>query len=300
MLRFKTSKAELTIIPDFGGLIADLQLFNGVSTIALIDSYQSVNDADAKMAYKSHYLLPFPNRLKDGKYEFEGKSYRFPINDANTNNNLHGFLETISMEVIEGQNTENQQVIALKGNFEGLDYFPFPFEIELKYTLSDSELIVDTTIKNTGKTNMPIGYGWHPYFKLDTEKVDDLLLQFPECDSVEIDNRMMPTGETQPYTAFAELTKINTTTFDNCFLLNENSTSNRAEIILKSATTRLSVWQETGKNACNYFQIYIPENRKTIAIEPMTCNVDAFNNQNELWVLEANEARSVRFGVRCS
>lgn len=298
MNQFKTSKAAVTIIPEFSGLIADLQLFNGISTLSVIDGYQSVDDAKAKNASKSHYLLPFPNRMKDGKYDFEGKSYQFPINDTHTNNNLHGFLETIPMKIIDNQNSDNQQVITLKGNFEGLDYFPFPFEFQLKYTLSDSELIIDTTIKNTGKTNMPMAYGWHPYFKLDTEKVDDLWLQFPNCESVTIDNRMIPTGETLPYSPFLELTKIDRTTFDNCFFINKNKKTNRAEIIIQSKTTTLSVWQETGDNACNYFQIYTPENRQTIAIEPMTANVDAFNNHDGLWILEAGEAKSVGFGIK--
>jgi aldose 1-epimerase len=298
MLQFKTSKANLIIIPEFGGVIADLQLFNGNSTIAVIDSYKSLNDVDANNGYKSHYLLPFPNRMRNGKYDFEGKSYQFPINDTNTNNNLHGFLETVPMNIIATENIGNQKVIILKGNFEGLSYFPFPFEITIKYLFSDSELTIESTIKNIGKTNMPIGYGWHPYFKLNTEKVDDLFLQFPDCQAVTIDNRMMPTGEVLPYSTFSALTKIGNTTLDNCFLINKNSNSNQAEIILKSETTTLSIWQETGENACNYFQVYTPENRQTIAIEPMTCNIDAFNNQDGLWVLEVGKARSVRFGAK--
>lgn len=298
MNQFKTSKAVVTIIPEFSGLIADLQLFNGVSTISVIDGYQSLDDAEAKNASKSHYLLPFPNRMKDGKYDFEGKSYQFPINDMHTNNNLHGFLETIPMEIIDKKNMDNKQTITLKGKFKGLSYFPFPFEFILKYFLSDSELTIESTIKNVGKTNMPIGYGWHPYFKLDTEKVDDLLLQFPDCQAVTIDNRMMPTGEMLPYFNFSKKTKIDQTIFDNCFFINKNKKTNRAEIIVKSQTTTLIVWQETGDNACNYFQIYTPENRKTIAIEPMTCNVDAFNNQDGLWILGVGEERTVRFGVR--
>lgn len=296
-MQFKTSKAALTIIPEFSGLVADLQLFNGVSTVSVIDGYQSLGDAEAKNAYKSHYLLPFPNRMKDGKYDFEGKSYQFPVNDRHTNNNLHGFLETIPMEIIDNEIINNQQIITLKGNFEGFDYFPFAFEFRLKYILSDFELIIETKIKNIGKTNMPMGYGWHPYFKLDTEKIDDLSLQFPDCEIVVIDNRMMPTGEMLPYSTFSTLRKIDQTTLDNCFFINKNKKTNRAEIIVKSKTTTLSVWQETGENACNYFQIYTPENRQTIAIEPMTCNVDAFNNHDGLWILAAGAERTVRFGV---
>ncbi len=298
LIQFKIANASLTIIPRLSGCIADLELFNGQSSLPIIDGYQSFDDAVAKSYFKSHFLMPFPNRLKDGQFQFEGKNYEFPINDVNNHHNLHGFLECIPMEIVNNQVFDNQMVIDLKGKFEGLNYFPFPFEIKIQYNLSAAELTVRTTIKNIGTTNLPFGYGWHPYFKLDTQKVDNLSMQLPDCQLVDINNRMMPTGLTKPYEVFSSLSRIGVTTLDNCFLLNENIENRDAAIILKSETTTLSVWQNTGKNACNYFQIYTPDNRKSIAIEPMTCNIDVLNNQEGLWVLEVEEERSVTFGIK--
>lgn len=293
---FKTSKATLTIIPELCGNIADLQLFNGTSTLSIIDSYQTFDDAEAKTAYKSHSLLPFPNRLKNGQFSFDGTAYQFPINDTNNQHALHGFLEVVELE-ITNQKTENDVCeIHLKGQHQGLSYFPFPFELTIKYCLSNTELSIQTTIKNIGTTAMPIGYGYHPYFKLDTDSINNLSLQLPDCQLLELDNRMMPTEQKAPYTAFSSFKKIGQTTFDNCFLLNDNLSA-KAAILLKSPTTTLSVWQETGENACPFFQIYTPESRKTIAIEPMTCNIDGLNNGQGIWVLSAGEERAVTFGI---
>lgn len=294
MITLKTNRSQLQIISQFGGVLADLQLFNGKETIAILDSYQSIEDAEAKAYYKSHFLLPFPNRMKNGRYDFDGKSYQFPVNDANTNNNLHGFLETIPMEIITKEENDNQGIIILKGSSDGFDYYPFSFDFSLKYTLTASQLGIQTTIKNTGNTKIPIGFGWHPYFKLDTEKVNDLKMQLPDCQFVKVNNRMMPTGETQDYLTFSDLTKIGDTTLDNCFILN-NSDKEKATITLQSETTTLNIWQET--KAFPYFQIYTPDSRESIAIEPMTCNVDAFNNGNGLWVLESGVEEVMEFGV---
>lgn len=285
-------------MPTLCGNISDLQLFNGHSTLPVIDSYQSSDDTMGKAFFKSHFLLPFPNRLKDGRFFFEGKSYQFPINDTNNHHGLHGFLSLIPLNFIAQKTVNDICEIDLKGQFKGLPHFPFPFEIEIKYTLSNTNLTIKTTIKNIGKTNMPIGFGWHPYFKLDTNIIDNLELKLPDCKLVKIDKRMMPTGKVSTFDTFAVSRNINKTHFDNCFLLNKNTAATRAEIILKSKTTTLSFWQETGENACPYFQIYTPDDRKTIAIEPMTCNVDALNNGDGLWVLSAGEARTVQFGVK--
>ena len=142
---------------------------------------------------------------------------------------------------------------------------------------------------------MPMGFGWHPYFKIDTSAIDNLKMQLPDCRLVELDERMMPTGETMPFYTFSELTTIGNKRFDNCFIL-ENSESRRATIHLQSEAKTLSIWQETA--AFPYFQIYTPEHRQSIAIEPMTCNIDAFNNENGLWVLDSEEEKQFTFGIK--
>lgn len=295
MITLQTKKSHVQIFPSLGGVLGNLQLFNGEKSLPVLDSYQSVNDKNAKMLAKSHFLLPFPNRMKDGQYTFDGKLYQFPINDRNTNNSLHGFLEPIQMKVIHQNDKENVASIELKGSFQGVDYYPFPFDFYAKYILTDSELRIQMKIKNIGNTNMPIALGWHPYFKLDTVSIDVLKMQFPNCQSVEIDNRMIPTGTTSSYHDFSDLTTIGNTSLDKCFIL-QAVNSKRAEITLQSHTTTLKIWQET--DAFPYFQVYTPDERQSIAIEPMTCNVDAFNNKKGLWILEPEEEKQMEFGVK--
>ncbi|MGB0929923.1 MAG: hypothetical protein ACPGVB_04055, partial [Chitinophagales bacterium] len=49
-----------------------------------------------------------------------------------------------------------------------------------------------------------------------------------------------------------------------------------------------------------YFQIYIPPHRKSIAIEPMNCNIDAFNNGEGLTLLKVGQTWKGSFGVALS
>ena len=54
-------------------------------------------------------------------------------------------------------------------------------------------------------------------------------------------------------------------------------------------------WQEADKFP--YVQLFTPPSRKSLAIEPMTCNIDAFNNKEGLWYLEIGEKRTMEFGI---
>ena len=56
------------------------------------------------------------------------------------------------------------------------------------------------------------------------------------------------------------------------------------------------MWQETGTNKYNFLQVYIPPSREMIALEPMTSNIDAFNNKDHLIILEPGKKWSASFG----
>lgn len=295
MVSLRTARSRANIFPSLGGILGDLQLFDGQQSVEILDTYQSVDDLEAKSAYKSHFLLPFPNRLKNGQYTFDGKTYQFPVNDTRLGHSLHGFLDAIPMQIITSNNDDNSAVLKLRGGFHGVDYYPFPFEISTLITLQHSELTVLIKIKNTGNSRMPFAFGWHPYFKLNKTTIDNLKMQLPDSKLVELDERMMPTGKTTPFTTFTEPTIIGENSFDNCFTIMDKK-AKRAVITLQSEANTLQVWQET--TALPYFQIYTPEHRQSIAIEPMTCNIDAFNNEEGLLILNSNEEKQLEFGIK--
>ena len=59
-----------------------------------------------------------------------------------------------------------------------------------------------------------------------------------------------------------------------------------------------TIWQETGKYKYNFLQVYTPPHRKSIAIEPMTCAPDAFNNKDGLIVLGPFESFYAVCGIK--
>ena len=140
---------------------------------------------------------------------------------------------------------------------------------------------------------LAFGAGWHPYFKLDSQSVNDLSLELPEVNLVHCNDRMLPTGTEESYTDFSTSKEIESTQLDTCFrVLNIDK---KAIVSLVNKEHQLSIWQDAKHYP--YVQIYTPDDRASIAIEPMTCNVNAFNNQNGLLSIAPNEVHTLDFGV---
>lgn len=274
-----------SVVPDRGACLTELQ-FKG---IPVLDGYQNTDELDALDWGKSALLAPFPNRLKDGRYRVGEEEFQFPLNDGDRGNALHGFVLDKSFEVFE----EREERIALAYSYGGnLPYFPFPFKLRVSYSLpSSTEFEMTMELENTGSRPMPAGMGWHPYFQLGVP-VNALHLKLPSVEKIQIDARMIPTGERTPFQAFQSLEKIDQTPFDTGFLL--RNSGHESEVILQFENLRLRYWQE---NLFPFLQVFIPPARQSIALEPMTCNIDAFNNGDGLKMLAPGEVLSGTAGI---
>lgn len=139
--------------------------------------------------------------------------------------------------------------------------------------------------------------GWHPYFKTNS-KVDNLMLKIPAKYQIEVDPRMIPTGVKLPADSFTQLKKIGDAELDTGFIIEAQKGVATTEIYDPGYDLHVKVWQETGTWKYNYLQIYIPPSRESIAIEPMTCSIDAFNNKEGLIVLAPGQSVKASCGVK--
>lgn len=264
-----------------GATISDLILKNQ----DIYDGYANFDDLEALSWGRGLLLAPFPNRLKNGKYTFEGVDYQFPINDVDTGTAIHGFISQLKFNLGAVETHEDRASVCCHTSYEGqFNYYPFPFTSEVQYFIDNEKgFSMKFSVTNSGQSNMPIGLGWHPYFRTDG-KVDDTILRLPKLRKIAIDENLIPTGEKTPFTDFEKSTKIGHSILDNCFKLEQNTES--IKVVLKGEYGQLVYSQSTG---IPYIQLFTPPHRKSIAVEPMTCNVDAFNNGDGLKILAPNE-----------
>lgn len=282
---------SIALIPECGAILLEA-CFNGIN---VIDGYTKEEELETLKWGKSIFLYPFPNRLDGGRYTFEGKAYQFPINNEATANAIHGLGRNKPFQVKAIVCAAHYASITCRYEYEGNEpSYPFPFHLEVSYFISDGNAVeVNMQFTNTGNTNLPVGLGWHPYFAIN-DNVEEVLMQMPDIQLVEIDERMLPTGKKTTYDAFHQLRPIGNTTLDNGFYIFDQATT--FGVSLQSHKGNLRYWQDIGKDKFNFVQIFTPNHRKSIAIEPMTCNVNAFNNGEGLKILAPNETFGGNFG----
>ena len=286
-----TTQTGFDIVPGYGANVLDIR-FGGIS---ILDGYQKPVELDLNNWAKSILLYPFTNRLKDGSYTWHGKNYQFAINDSYTGNALHGLGATRAMNVYKVLTSDNGGCISCQylhnGNHEG---YPFPFRFTATFEIRSQSFTGKLQFENTGTEPIPVGFGWHPYFAL-SEKVDDLELQLPQLEMIGIDSRMIPTGKRYTYDDFLSPKKLGATVLDNCFAVPSNG-GDEMQLRLRGDKGEIRYWQESGPGKFSFLQLFTPPDRHSVAIEPMTCNVDAFNNREGLIELDPGEEAKAEFG----
>ncbi len=297
-------RARLELLSAHGGIINALVFTDSAgaqqNVIAGFDCLQAI---EKDQYYRGVPLYPFVNRLDGGRYEFDGRSYQFPVNEVARNNALHGFIQHLPVQISVLQLSQTRAQAQLTYHYSGdRDAYPFPARVTMVYTLDSSgSLELSMSVHNQAASAVPVGIGWHPYFTLG-EPMDDLQLQLPPSQRVVVDERMLPTSGLEALTSFTALEPIAQTAFDTCYLLDSanNPAPSVQEVVLWSAQARhgLSIWQISGSGQFNYLQICIPPDRASIAIEPVSCGINAFNTQEGITLVQPDTTFSATCGVR--
>jgi aldose 1-epimerase len=268
-----------SVAPERGANVLDIH-FGGRS---ILDGHQSPEELQAAKWGKSAVLFPFPNRLDRGQYQWQGSTYQFPINNAATENAIHGFVRDESFEVAYVFLAKDHASILCRFDYDGSrPYYPFLFQLELEFLIhDDGHFSMEAAVRNEHDTAIPVGLGWHPYFRL-TAGADAHHMQLPVAERVVINERMIPTGERSRYAEFQRCKGLGGTQLDTCFHYPAGKGSYR--LALEAEGQRLEI--KTNARQFPFFQVFTPPHRESIALEPMSCNVDAFNNGQGLVALE--------------
>lgn len=264
------------IYPNLGASLQQLiyrniPIINGISNSkkGLIEYYSF---------YKSAFLFPFPNRIANGRYLFKGKTYQLTCNEGSFKNAIHGHIFNKSFSVSNKILTRTSAKISLSYSNKGDGIgFPFAYDIEITYLFSKNKVTIDFKITNLGKEPFPFGIGWHPYF--NAQNLASSTLSFDAIHQFKVNNFMIPTEKTP--LKIESLNQLNDIKLDDCFVLKSPKAS------FKTSDYELELNYPTKSE--NYLQIYTPDDRKSIAIEPMTCAPDSFNNKNGLLILKQYE-----------
>ncbi len=292
-----STNESFTILPDSGARLRELYLHNGEELISVIKKIKNVRSESRDDIFCNAKLSPFAGRIKEGKFTFNSVVHQLIKNYPEENNACHGFVYNQKFSVIEKTIGESYASCTIKYQYPcGFPGYPFAYSIQLTYKLSELDGLTCTTkIINNSDEQIPLSDGWHFYFDMGID-VDDLKLKTENCELMELDSQMIPTGKRKIFDEFINGKIICESKFDSCFKL---PTKENAETHLISHEKKLdlTIWQEAGEGKYQYLVIYTPPDRKTIAIEPMTSNINSFNNKEGLIILNPNESFAASFGI---
>jgi aldose 1-epimerase len=265
------------LFPNLGASIQTLSI-NNIDILNGIDISKKGLDS-YKEKYQSALLFPYVGRIQNGKYHYNNADHHLTINDKFHLNALHGLVYDKSFQVNNFELSEKEAIVQLAYESDStLIGFPFEFKLQITYQISDEKLQLKFKIENRDTISLPFGLGWHPYFK--TEELNSNLISFHSVNKYVCDENLIPI-ETR---SFNEKTtfKILNKSFDDTFILLKNE--------VKFKTDKYLAQMKFSGSHENYLQIYTPEDRKSIALEPITCIPNALNNRVGLREVQPNEA----------
>lgn len=266
------------VLPESGGLVFQIGLAWMGAVHDLLETEPDEGRLFRAESYHAAKLLPWPNRIRDGRYAFQGKACQLPINEPARNNALHGLLYNRPMKVIKSEAGADSAVLLLGYDFDGSDKgYPFKLEARLTYRIDAKGFSCTTCARNTGTGSLPFADGWHPYFTFGS-KIGRLRLEIPARQFFDVDTQMIPVGKRR----FAFDGSLSGAAFDTGFVLH-----GRATRLIDPARNIAIVLRQD--KSYPYLQVYTPSSRKSIALEPMSAAADAFNSGEGLVILQPGE-----------
>ncbi len=251
---------------------------------------------------RGQVLMPWPNRVEDGSYEFDGRSHQLPLDEPANRNAIHGLVRWSDWRVAE----RGEDRVVMEHVIRPQPGYPFTVALSIEYALSDLGLSVRSTATNVGSVRCPFGAGAHPYVRLDAPTVDLLSLHVPARTVLQSDGRSLPTGRGPVEGTefdFSRPRRVGDVRLDNCYADLERDGDGRARIVLHDPSGRsLVLWVGDGYD---YVMVFsgdaLPDvARRSIAVEPMTCPPNAFRSGESLIALEPGASFTAEWGLECT
>jgi len=249
---------------------------------------------------RGQVLMPWPNRIEDGSYEFEGHRHQLPLTEVEAANAIHGLVRWAPWTVAEHEAGR----AVLEHVLHPQPGYPFSLALRIEYSLGDEGLTVRTTATNVGAGACPFASGMHPYFTLGAPTVDGITLTVPAREVMESGPRGLPgfrrAVDGTEYD-FRRPLLLGPTRLDTTFTGLERDDEGLARVVLRDEQrgVELTVWAD---DAYTHFQLFtgdpLPDvNRRSLAVEPMTCPPNAFRSGEGVVRLDAGASWAGAWGI---
>ncbi|WP_104193305.1 aldose 1-epimerase family protein [Cryobacterium sp. Y82] len=275
-----------------------------------IDLIESFSEASQPPMAAGIVLVPWPNRIRDGKWIQNEVTRQLALSEPARHNAIHGLLRFTAYREVSRQSDS----VTLGATVFPQSGYPFHLDTEVSYALTPNGLNVTHRLTNVSTEAAPVAVGAHPYLKIGDVTTGDLVVRVDAATHIDVDDRLNPTGETPVDGTRFDLrggVAVGDLDLDDGFggvgLARPGSGAPGEHTLTAPDGRSVTLW---GDENMRYVQVFTPRvfpvrtgvtepiRGQAIAIEPMTAPADAFNSGAGLHWLQPGEEWIVRWGIR--
>lgn len=222
--------------------------------------------------FAGRLLVPFADRLVGARYEWQGRRYQLQPNDSNGLDAIHGFLYRTPMHLLE----TTPGVLIAETHLASRPGYRWSLTVRVTYRVAATAASVQIAVTNEGPGIAPITIGWHPYFAGAEIPIDSAELAVDGERFAEVDELMRPTGRLVPVGStrfdYRSARAVGGEEIDIALFGGSPGAAPRAT--LTHGGRRIVV---AGSGAFRAMQLFVPPDRRSIALEPVSAPAEAFH-----------------------
>jgi aldose 1-epimerase len=247
-------------------------------------------------------LIPWPNRLDQGRYRFDGVDRQLPLTEPDKNNAIHGLLRWRSWTPREYDGDRVVMGILLRP----MPGYPFTLDVAIEYRVGGAGLTARTTATNRGDAPLPYGCGQHPYLSPGAGRIDECRVWLDAATRIATDaQRQLPTGREPVEGTEFDLRagrRLGALEIDYAYtdLRRDDDGRAWARMDRPHDGRTVALWVD---EAYPYLQIFTgdtlaPHRRRTgLGCEPMSCPPNAFATGERVIRLEPGQTTTATWGA---
>lgn len=249
-------------------------------------------------AGRGQNLVPWPNRIRDGRYTFNGVTHQLALTEPARHNATHGLARYVPWVLVDKQ----PDAVTNRVRIHPQPGWPGTLEAMITHRLGEDGLTVTVEATNIGAGELPFGYGAHPYLTVGESRVDEVAVIVPAASYLEVDDRLLPIKISSVDGTVYDLRRgpvLGSVSLDTAMTDLARDPDGRWRVELALGDRYAELW---GDETMDWVQVFTggPHRDWSIAVEPMTCGPDAFNagpTHSDMKVLAPGETFVGQWGI---
>jgi aldose 1-epimerase len=250
-------------------------------------------------------LVPWPNRVQDGKWSWQGVDQQLVLSEPEQHNAIHGLARWLTWDAVEHE----ESAVSLRCVVAPQPGYPWRLDITNRWSLDARGLTVVTTVRNDSGTAAPVAVGFHPYITVGTATIDEALLTIPAETRVLTGAQQIPTGsEAVAGTAydFRQPAPLGDLQIDHTYTELHRDADGRVRLRLAApdGSRTVTVWVD---QAYPYLEVFtgdaLPDpatRRRGLGVEPMSAPPNAMATGESLVTVEPGGQWQGSWGIEPS